>query len=133
MIVLLDTHVAIWLAMADAALGKKARQLIDTAATDGALAISAVSFWEIAMLIEKGRLQTTLPADEIRNSLLQAGIAEIPLAGDIALLSVELSLHSDPADRFIAASAITHSATLMTADRHLLKWKHPVKRVDARR
>jgi PIN domain nuclease of toxin-antitoxin system len=131
--VLLDTHAALWLATDDEQLGKRTRSLIEAATRDSALAISAISFWEIALLITKGRLQSTVPATELRNRLLQAGISEIPLSGDIALASTDLTLHGDPADRFIAASAISLTATLVTADEKLLAWKNALKRQDARR
>jgi PIN domain nuclease of toxin-antitoxin system len=46
---------------------------------------------------------------------------------------IELSrLHDDPADRFIVATALTHGATLMTADERLLAWPHAMERHDAR-
>lgn len=47
------------------------------------------------------------------------------------MLSVELDLHGDPADRFIAATAIAHRATPVTADERLLKWNHAIKRQNA--
>ena len=131
MSVLLDTHAAIWLATENNSLGKRSRALLDTAAQEGQLAICAISFWEIAMLIAKGRLQSLQAIEELRTLLLQSGITEIPLTGDIALLSASLDLHGDPADRFIAASAIVHRATLVTADERLLKWKHALKRQNA--
>jgi PIN domain nuclease of toxin-antitoxin system len=131
--VLLDTHVAIWLATADDSLGKRSRTLIDVAVQKGTAKISAISFWEIALLIERGRLKTMLPAEELRSRLLQSGIAEVSLSGEIALHSTRLALHSDPADRFIAATAVSEGATLVTADDRLLQWKHAVKRQNARR
>ena len=85
------------------------------------------------MLVARGRLQTTLPIEELRNRLLQTGMRELPLTGDVALLSAQLALHGDPADRFIAASAVSHAAVLVTADERLLGWKHALKRQDARR
>lgn len=83
------------------------------------------------MLIGKGRLKTLESPSEQRARILGAGIVEIPLTGDIALLSVELNLHNDPADRFIAATAIAHEAILMTADKNLLRWRHKLKRQNA--
>lgn len=133
MTVLLDTHVALWLATDADQLGKRTRSLIEAATRNSELAISAISFWEISLLIAKGRLESTVPAIELRSRLLQAGISEVPLTGDIALASAELTLHGDPADRFIAASAISLSATLVTADERLLAWKNGLKRQDARR
>lgn len=133
MTVLLDTHAAIWLVTDDEQLGKRARSLIEAASRNSELALSAISFWEIALLLARGRLDSTMPAIELRARLLQAGIREIPLTGDIAVASTQLTLHGDPADRFIAASAISLSATLVSADEKLLTWKHALKRQDARR
>jgi PIN domain nuclease of toxin-antitoxin system len=57
---------------------------------------------------------------------------ELPLTGEIAIAAAELEgLHADPADRFIAATAIAHNATLMTADDRLLRWRHGVRRHNA--
>jgi len=131
-VILLDTHAAIWILRNDAALGKKARDVAVAAADDGQLAISAISFWEIALLIAKGRLRSLDDPSETRALMIRAGIQEIPLTGEIAILAVQLdALHGDPADRFIAATAITHDATLMTADETLLNWRSKVRRLNA--
>jgi PIN domain nuclease of toxin-antitoxin system len=64
--------------------------------------------------------------------LLDTGVVELALTGDIALLAVELkNLHGDPADRFIVATALMHDATLITADARLLRWRGKVKRHNA--
>lgn len=132
--ILLDTHVAIWVLRNDAALGRKARDLVVTASHNGQLAISAVSFWEIAFLITRRRLRSLDDPAETRRLILLSGIHEFPLTGEIAIMAVQLQgLHDDPADRFIAATAIGHNADLMTADDALLKWKSKLKRIDAER
>jgi len=96
------------------------------------LAISAVSFWEIALLISKRRLRALRSAREQRAKIIAAGIRELPLTGDVAILAVELeAMHADPADRFIAATAIAHDATLVTADDRLLRWRHKLHRQNA--
>lgn len=101
---------------------------------EGQLTISAISFWEIALLIAKGRLRSLDNPSETRVLMMRAGIREMPLTGDIAILAVQLdALHGDPADRFIAATAVAHDATLMTADERLLNWRSKVKRLDAER
>ena len=129
--ILLDTHVAIWIAT-NAALGRRSRALIEQALTARKLTISAVSFWELSLLIVKGRFETTKTAAVLRNELLDTGVIELPLTGPVAILSAELNnLHGDPADRFIAATAIAHDATLVTADKQLLTWRHKVKRQNA--
>lgn len=130
--ILLDTRAAIWFVTDDPALGVASRATMDEALTGNALAVSAVSFWEIAMLIAERRLRATAQPTSQRATILGAGIRELELTGDIAILSVELGgLHGDPGDRFIAATAIVHGATLMTADARLLAWRHPLPRMDA--
>ena len=131
--ILLDTHAAIWFTI-NSGLGKRSQTIADDALADNRLAISAVSFWEIAMLIAKGRLRALRSASEQRGKVLAAGILELPLTGEIAILAGEIEdLHGDPADRFIAATAIANYATLMTADETLLDWRSKVKRLNAER
>ncbi|MGH8699953.1 MAG: type II toxin-antitoxin system VapC family toxin [Burkholderiales bacterium] len=132
MTVLLDTHAAIWLATDDASFGKRSRALATQALASDQLAVASISFWEIAMLLAKGRLQAVMPPADLRARLLDTGINELVLTGEIALLAASLeALPGDPADRFIAATAIVHQATLVTADERLLGWKHALKRQDA--
>lgn len=128
-VILLDTHALIWMDIDDPLLGKKSRGLIAAAWTLGELAVSAMSFWECALLHSRGRLSLPQPPGVWRRELLHAGLNEWPLSGDIGILAHSLEgLHKDPADRFIAATAIFHGAALMTADERLLGWKHALKR-----
>jgi PIN domain nuclease of toxin-antitoxin system len=84
------------------------------------------------MLIAKRRLRASRSATDQRDKVLAAGIRELPLAGEICILAGELeNLHADPADRLIAASAIAHDATLVTADERLLRWRHTLRRQNA--
>ena len=130
--ILLDTHAAIWMANVEPMLGKTSRATIVAARDESELAISAISFWEIALLVSKRRLALHDSAAALRNQLLGTGVKELPLTGDIALMAVELKyLHGNPADRFIVATAIVHYATLITADANILKWKHALRRQDA--
>ena len=130
--ILLDTNAAIWLALDSPDLGRRSRRLVEKAARDGQLTISAISFWEIALLIKKGRMRRPNSVGELRHQLLRSGATELPLTGEIAISAGELEgFHNDPADRFIAATAITHQATLMTADERLLRWRHPLARENA--
>jgi PIN domain nuclease of toxin-antitoxin system len=130
-VILLDTHAAIWFAI-DQGLGRQSQRIADKALAEDRLAISAFSFWELAMLIAKRRFRSLKSAGEQRTKLLAGGIREVPLTGEIAILAAELeSLTGDPADRIIAATAIAHDATLMTADDNLLRWRHQLKRQNA--
>jgi PIN domain nuclease of toxin-antitoxin system len=68
----------------------------------------------------------------MRRRILDEGAIELPLTSQIAILAGELEgLHGDPADRFIAATAIAHDAILVTADDRLLRWRHSVRRHNA--
>lgn len=133
--ILLDTHAAVWLATDDPKLGDQSRRQAEEASRNGGLMVSAISFWEIALLTAKNRLQTGTAPMELRTLLLESGVQERPLAGDIAIFSAAFDgLHADPADRFIAATAIVHDATLVTADENLLHWRHKaLRRQDARK
>jgi PIN domain nuclease of toxin-antitoxin system len=133
MSVLLDTHVLIWLDQDDPALGPKARKSADAALQQGQLVVSAISFWETAMLIARGRITMTLPITAWRRDLLSLGLVEIPVDGAIGIAAVQLDLHGDPADRIIAATAQMKGAVLLTADQPLLQWNNALARSDARR
>ena len=131
---LLDTHVLVWMDADDAALGSQARQAIRRAWSVGEVAVSAISFWEVAMLAQRGRLQLPVPPHTWRADLLEAGVREIPLDGRVAVAAAALEdLHRDPADRFIIATALASSAALVTADSSILDWAGELSRVDARR
>lgn len=131
--IVLDTHVLIWAATDDRKLGRKTRALIDRSWPTGRVSVSAIAFWEAALLQIRKRLGLSSPISEWRTQLLSAGLTELPIDGVIAVRSLELAgLSEDPADRFIAATAINHSAALVTADEGLLNWKHALERHDAR-
>ena len=132
-LILLDTHALIWLDQDDSALGGNARATADQALRDDALAVSAISFWEVAMLAARGRIAIDLPIVQWRLDLLGSGLIEIALDGQVALAASTLAgLHRDPADRFIVATAQAVGATLLTADQKLLDWADRLARQDAR-
>lgn len=131
--ILLDTHVLVWADTDDRKLGRKARALIERNWNVGQVAVSAIVFWESAALQVRRRLSLPGPVSEWRPHLLSAGLIELPVDGVIAIRAVDLvGISDDPADRFIAATAIDHGATLVTADEALLSWKHALQRHDAR-
>ena len=130
--ILLDTHAAIWFVTEDSNLGPRTRSMTRSALAEAALFVSAITFWEIALLSSRRRLRPSRSATEHRAIVLGSGIQELPITGEIAILAVELNnLPGDPADRFIVATAVTHGATLITADEAILNWRHSVRRVDA--
>lgn len=130
---ILDTHTLLWMDRDDPALGPDARRQIEAAWREGSVAVSAISFWEAAMLAERGRIALPVPVERWRADWLQAGLVEIPLDGRIALSSCRLErFHRDPADRFIVATALERNVPLMTADQQILDWKGELERRDAR-
>ena len=131
--IVLDTHVLVWLDQGLPELGQQCRGLADRALADDALTVSAITFWEVAMLVARKRLVLELTVDQWRRDLLAAGLREVPVDGRVGIRAASLiDLHRDPADRFIAATAEVHEASLATADRRLLDWRSEVPRVDAR-
>ena len=132
-LILIDTHALVWLDQDDPALGRDSRELADGALRDGTLAVSAISFWEVALLSVKKRIAIKLEVRKWRLDLMSAGLVELPLDGEIGLAAAQLDdLHGDPADRFILATARENDAILLTADRRLLEWPGSLQRHDAR-
>ena len=129
--ILLDTHVLVWLDQDNPKLGPRCRAAIDEALAVDDLAVSAISFWEVAMLVAKQRLAIAIALSQWRRDLIAGGIRELPLDGRVGLLAADLELHRDPADRFVAATATINEATLATADQRLLMWQTNVERLDA--
>ncbi len=130
---LIDTHVLVWLDAGSPALGASARARIDEALFRQSLLVSAISFWEIAMLMAKQRLTLKMSPDTWRKELLAGGLLELPVDGDIGIAAGGLpDFHGDPADRIIAASALLRGATLVTADKKMLVWPR-IETIDAER
>lgn len=125
-ILLLDTHVWVWAAEG---LVEQLRApvvaAIEEAAQDARLYVAAISAWEIAMLVKKGRLVLSRDVPSWIGSARRAPGARIaPLTAPIAIDSADLPglATRDPADRFIAATARSLSAHLVTCDRPLLDY-----------
>ncbi len=134
LVIVLDTHVLIWFAEDVPDLGRRAAALAEEALSSDDLAVSAVSFWEIAMLARKGRLNLADGPTAVRRRVLENGIREIAIDGAIGISAADLTgFHGDPADRIIVATALANDATLITADRPIRRWRGPLKAKDARR
>ncbi|MCY4426225.1 MAG: type II toxin-antitoxin system VapC family toxin [Halieaceae bacterium] len=132
--ILLDTHVLIWLDQDSSDLGANCRAAADSALADDALAVSAISFWEVAMLAQRKRLSFDMQVSVWRRDLLVAGVRELAVDGRIGIQAASLAeLQRDPADRLIAATAQVYGATLATADQRLLDWRADLPRLNARK
>ena len=83
--ILADTHTLVWLWTGESRLGTGARRTLDDALRDRELAVSAMTFWEVAMLRAKSRLDFPEDVGLWRRELLGQGVAEIPVDGDIAI------------------------------------------------
>lgn len=122
---LLDTHVFVWLLAGNERLGKRSRKTIQAVAEAGALHLSAISPWEIAVLVSKGRLLLEQDVGEwIQTALALPGISLAQLSPEIAVASTRLpgEMRADPADRIIVATARHLGAMLVTADGLLLAY-----------
>lgn len=129
--ILLDTHVLIWFHTGDRRLRPRANREILDALQDDNAAVSAISFWEVGMRIQKNHINLGLTLDAWRRALIQDGFIEIPVDGGIATLAGLLTeLHGDPADRLIVATALG-GHRLVTADRRILDWPGNLDRLDA--
>jgi PIN domain nuclease of toxin-antitoxin system len=133
-VILLDTHVLLWLDSDAPQLGAQARQAIQEAWQADQVVVSAISFWEAAMLQQRGRLSLAATPATWRDDWQEAGLRELPLNSSIALAAVALrDFHMDPADRFITATALAHDALLITADQAILNWPdRSLNRLNAR-
>ena len=123
--ILLDTHVWIWWLSNPEALPPKVTKALEQSMAARSILLSAISAWEIAMLVKKKRLVLSLSVqDWIHKTESLPFINFLPVDNRIAIQSVFLPepLHSDPADRIIITTAITHNATLITKDQKMLDY-----------
>jgi len=114
---LLDTHIWLWVVQDPKRLGRRLLQEVKNEANE--LWLSPISTWEALTLNFKGRIRLHGDlADWLARAT--AGTHEAPLTHEIALAARQLSLHQDPADRILAATAQVLDLTLATADQRLL-------------
>lgn len=116
--ILADTHVAIWLALEPERLSKRAEAAISAARRDGSgICISDVSLWETAMLIERGRVEVTVPLETFLREM-ELDFIVLPLTSRIAAQTMRLGngYPKDPVDRIIGATALVEGLHLITRD-----------------
>lgn len=126
--IVLDTHALIWWVNGDEQLSMKARKAIEAELSeDGQVMVSAITAWEIAMLVAKGRLALTMDIDDwLATVATIEGVSFVSVDTDVAVQSVRLpgEFHPDPADRLIVALARHHSVPLVTGDTKILGYRH---------
>ena len=124
-LVLLDTHVWLWLVAGSPDLATEARHTIDRAAAAGTLRIAAISLWEIALLASRGRIVLSKSIGSwLAEALADPAPAIDPLSPQIAVEACSLpeAFHRNPADRMIVATARITNAILITRDQQILDY-----------
>lgn len=113
---ILDTCALLWLACGDKKLSRATLTQINEAPI---VCVSAISGFEIAIKVARGKLKLPHPAQEwFEKVISHHGLAVLPLELDICLAAAQLPpIHDDPADRFIIASAKAGNLPVVTADR----------------
>jgi len=109
----LDTQILVSILNGD--LSPRERELV----LKNELALSDVVLWELAKLIQLGRIEMDLKGSAFRQFLRQASV--FPITLEIARASTELDFSSDPADEIIAATSVVEKIPLLTRDRRILK------------
>ena len=125
--IVLDTHVLVWWVSGAARLTARARRALAAAVRRGPVVASAISIFEIATAVRRGRLELGVPLDQWFADLLVLPELRIePVSAAIAQIAGQFPdpLPGDPADRLIAATARLLKARLITADERLRKSPH---------
>lgn len=120
--ILLDTHVVIWLAFEPDRLSKRAKEVIRAARLQGGLSIAGITLMELAWLAEKGRVETTLSVESFVR-LCASKMTVLPITPEIAARAVSLpdAYPKDPQDRLIGATALVEGIQLVTHDKLIRK------------
>jgi PIN domain nuclease of toxin-antitoxin system len=124
--IVLDTHVWIWWVHGAGQITAPQLQAIQANEPD-TIGISAISVWEVAKLVERGRLELPCSlAEWFEGALTYPGIAILGLTPEIAIESVQLpgSFHRDPADQLIVATARVYDCSLLTSDARILNYPY---------
>ena len=125
-VVLLDTHILIWWLLDSPLLGPEQSRLLEGLESRAQpVAISAITLWEIAVMVARGRLEVPDPLDDWLDQIeTHPQIVVMPLTARIAAEGTRLGedFQKDPADRIIVATARVHGLRLLTADDRIRRW-----------
>jgi PIN domain nuclease of toxin-antitoxin system len=124
--IVLDTHVWVWWVNQSSQLTPELQRTIRNHQATG-LGLSVISCWEVAKLVELGRLQLTLPTlDWLNQALAYQGVQLLDLTVPILVESTQLpgAFHRDPADQMIVATARVYGVPLLTGDSKILNYPH---------
>jgi PIN domain nuclease of toxin-antitoxin system len=125
---LLDTHILLWATSEPERLSEATRSLFEN--PNNELVFSAVSLWEIAIKISRGRDDFRIDAGFFRRSLFDNGYAELPMTGAHAAALAGLpAIHRDPFDRMLVAQATVEGLTLVTSDPSVANYPGPIRLV----
>ena len=121
--IVLDTHVLVWWVNGDLQLSPAAIEAIEASCgNDGAILVSSITAWELAMLVAKGRMSLTMDIDVwIATVAAIDAVRFVPVDTTLAIESVNLpgEFHADPADRLLVALARHFGVPLVTADQRI--------------
>lgn len=124
--IVLDTHTWIWWVHADPNLPAAHHAYIQSQQAGG-FGVRAISCWEVAKLVERGRLTLPLPVDQwLATALAYPGVVLLPLSPEVAVESTRLpgAFHRDPADQIIVATARVYGCPLVTQDGNIRAYPH---------
>ena len=124
--ILLDTHIWVWWVHRDEHLPERITSYLQRH-EQATLGVSAISCWEVAKLVERGRLRLPMPTgDWLHAALSYPGIRLLDLSPDISAESCSLpgDFHADPADQIIVATARHHRVGLITLDERIRRYPH---------
>ena len=123
--IIIDTHIFLWLMEGSKDLHSSEIKLINKVINNGQILVSAISFWEIAMLQKLKKISLSIPIkDWISKSVSQTGIkiSEIDIAILIESVHLPGNFHKDPADRIIVATSRTKKVPLLTHDGRIINY-----------
>ncbi|MEP7265996.1 MAG: type II toxin-antitoxin system VapC family toxin [Saprospiraceae bacterium] len=129
--VIVDTHIFVWDILSPQKLSRKALHLIESESSNNELCVCDITFWEMGLFVNKGRLELDRTVSEfIEFGLAYRNYQVLSITPTIAevIAQFAVDINNDPADRIISAAAICYNYRLITADKNLIGFK-PLKTI----